>query len=318
MSMDKEKHILMGIDGSPGSRDALNYIGLIFSDNPAAYVDLLHILPPVPPIFTEPGQDLRELQHIQKSAAKFEKECRERAASSMEEAKNILTQHNVKEDNLRFLVRPRVTELPREFLSMEKGGIYDAIVLGRRGMSRIEELFLGSLTNNILQLAKKITVCVVDGKIKSKKLLLPIDGSPNSKRAINNAAWLLKESDFTEVTILYVLTPLFPKEIKERISESEQIEAPLRDRLVRDAEELLANAKKRLIKEKIPVDSIQTHLETKSMGVAGSILKFARNQNYNSIMIGRRGISRTKQLFFGSVSHKIIQQAQNMAVWVVS
>ncbi len=318
MSIDKEKHILMGIDGSPGSRDALNYIGFVFSDNPDAYVDLLHILPPVPPIFTEPGKDLRELQHIQKSATKFEKECRERAASIMEEAKNILTQHNIEEENLSFLVRPRITELPREFLSMEKGGIYDAIVLGRRGMSRIEELFLGSLTNNILLRAKKVTICVVDGKFESKKLLLPIDGSPNSKRALNNAAWLLKGSEFTEVTILYVLTPLFPKEIKERSSEAEKIEAPLRDRLVRDAEELLANAKKRLIKERIPADSIKTHLETKSIGVATSILKIARNQNYNSIMIGRRGISRTKQFFFGSVSNKIIQQAQNMAVWVVS
>lgn len=318
MSTDEEKHILMGIDGSPGSRDALNYIGLVFADNPDAYVDLLHILPPVPPIFTEPGKDLRESEYIQKSAAKFEKEYRERATSIMAEAKNILIQHNIEEKNLRFLVRPRVTALPREFLSMEEGGIYDAIILGRRGMSLIEELFLGSLTNNILQLAKKITVCVVDGKIKSKKLLLPIDGSPNSKRALNNAAWLLKGSEFTEVTILYVLTPLFPKEIKERGSGSEQIEAPLRNRLVRDAEELLANAKKALVKERIPEDSIKTRLETKSMGVAGSILKIARNQNYNSIMIGRRGISRTKQLFFGSVSNKIIQQAQNMAVWVVS
>ncbi len=316
--METGKNILIGIDGSSGSREALNYIGLVFADNPDAHIDLLHILPPVPPLFTERGSDIRELQNIQRRAAKFEKECRERATSIMEDAKDILAQYHIGEENLGFLVRPRMTELAREFLLMEEGNMYDAIVLGRRGMSRIEQLFLGSLTNSVLQLAKKITICVVDGKIKSKKLLLPIDGSPNSRRALNNAAWLLTVSEFTEVAILYVLTPFFPKEIKEKSPESEKIEASLRNPLAKDAEELLANAKKTLEKEGVPADSIKTHLETKSTGIAGTILKFAKNQNYNSIMIGRRGISRTKQFLFGGVSNKIIQQVQDMAVWVVS
>ena len=35
------------------------------------------------------------------------------------------------------------------------------------------------------------------------------------------------------------------------------------------------------------------------------------------VMIGRRGISRTKRFLFGSVSNKIVQQARDMAVWVV-
>ena len=318
MRTGQEKHILIGIDGSPGSRAALHYIGLIFANNPNAYIDLLHILPPVPPLFTEHSNDILELQNIQKSAAKFEQECRKRATDIMEEAENTLTQYNIKKENLCFLVRPRVTELAREFLAMERGSIYDAIVLGRRGMSRIEELFLGSLTSNILQLAKKVTICIVDGKIQSRKLLVPIDGSPNSGRALNNAAWLLAGSEFIETTILHVIPSLFPKEIREENIESEKVEAPFRERLVNDARELLTNAKKSLVSQGISGDSIKIQLETKSTGVARSILKFAKNQNYHSIMIGRRGISRTKQFFFGSVSNKIIQQAQNMAVWVVS
>jgi nucleotide-binding universal stress UspA family protein len=316
--MKQEKHILIGIDGSPGSHEALNYIGLVFANNPSVHINLLHILPPVPPLFTERSSDLRELQHIQNAAAKFEKECRERAAAIMEDAENILTQYNINKEKLCFLVRPRATGLAREFLSMERSAIYDAIVLGRRGMSRIEELFLGSLTNNILQLAKKVTICVVDGKIQSKKLLVPIDNSPNARRALHNAAWLSAGSAFTEVTVLHVIPSFFPKEIKEKSVESEKVEAPFRERLVNDAKELLTNAKEILIGEGVPEDSIKTHLETKSPRVARSILKFAKNQNYHSIMIGRRGISRAEQFFFGSVSNKIIQQAQNMAVWVVS
>jgi nucleotide-binding universal stress UspA family protein len=318
MRIGQEKHILIGIDGSPGSRASLNYIGLIFANNPNVHIDLLHILPPIPPLFTELSSDIHELHSIQKSAAKFERECRERAAAIMEEAENTLTQYNIRKEKLCFLVRPRITGLAREFLAMERDAIYDAIVLGRRGMSRIEELFLGSLTSNILQLAKKVTICVVDGKIQSRKLLVPIDGSPNAGRALNNAAWLLAGSEFTEVTILHVIPSLFPKEIREASIESEKMDVSFRERLVNDARELLTNAKKRLVGQGISEDAINTQLETKSTGVARSILKFAKNQNHHSIMIGRRGISRTRQFLFGSVSNKIIQQAQNMAVWVVS
>jgi nucleotide-binding universal stress UspA family protein len=316
--MEKEKHILLGVDGSPGSREAVNYIGSVFADNPDVYVDILHVLPPIPPLFSQPEGDMDELRRLQDGAAVFEKKCRNQAASIMEKAEHILAQHGMKEGNFRFLVRPRITELAREFLSAEKGGLYDAVVIGRRGMSRIEELFMGSVTSNVLQLAKKVTVCVVDGKITSKKLLVPIDGSPNSRRIVDSAAWLFSNSRFTEITLFYVLTSLFSRDLERKDSEVEEIEAPFRERMTGDAEVLLANAKKTMVGQGISEDSVKTHLETKSRRVAKSILKFANDRNCDSIMIGRRGVSRAKQMLLGSVSNKIIQQAQDKAVWVVS
>jgi nucleotide-binding universal stress UspA family protein len=58
-------------------------------------------------------------------------------------------------------------------------------------------------------------------------------------------------------------------------------------------------------------------LETGTTDVTGAILQKAREGGYGSVIVGRRGISRTKRFLFGSVSNKIVQQARDVAVWVV-
>lgn len=100
--MEKEKHILLGVDGSPGSREAVNYIGSVFAGNPDVYVDILHVLPPIPPLFSQPEGDMDELRRLQDGAALFEKKYRNQAASIMEKAEHILAQHGMKEGNFRF------------------------------------------------------------------------------------------------------------------------------------------------------------------------------------------------------------------------
>ena len=76
-------------------------------------------------------------------------------------------------------------------------------------------------------------------------------------------------------------------------------------------------AKTYLTEKDVPAFVIETRLETRAPGVAQTVLKEAREGGYGSIMIGRRGISRTKRFLFGSVSNKIVQEARDMAVWVV-
>jgi nucleotide-binding universal stress UspA family protein len=91
----------------------------------------------------------------------------------------------------------------------------------------------------------------------------------------------------------------------------------MEQRQIDDAEDMLSQAKTYLTEYDVPAFVIKTRLETRATEVAQTVLKEAREGGYGSIMIGRRGISRAKRFFFGSVSNKIVQQARDMAVWVV-
>ena len=89
----------------------------------------------------------------------------------------------------------------------------DAIVLGRHGMSAVEEFFMGSVTHKVLQHAKGLPICVVHGKAAARKALVPVVSSPNSKRALENAAWLLSVSGPMEVTLLHIVESLMATEM---------------------------------------------------------------------------------------------------------
>lgn len=312
-----DKHILVGIDGSPASMAAVKYLGSVFGKSKRVVVDLLHILPDIPPLFLEPGESMAELLQLQDFSVQVEKENRKKAALIMDEAKQILTRAGMDPTNIRPLIRDRSGGVARDILELEDKGVYDAIVLGRHGMSRLEEFFMGSVTHKVLQHTKGLPLCMVDGEVDSPKLLVPVDGSPNSKRVLDKVAWLLAEAGPMEVTILHVVTPLILKEMTLMWTELAYVESSIEQRVISDAEEMLFQAKTYLIESDVPAFAINTRLETR-VPVVRSILKEAREGGYGSIMIGRRGISRIKRFLFGSVSNKVVQQARDMAVWVIS
>jgi nucleotide-binding universal stress UspA family protein len=205
----------------------------------------------------------------------------------------------------------------RDILELEASGGYDSIVLGRHGASAVEEFFMGSVSHKVLQHAKDVPLCMVHNETGSRRVLLPIEIAPNSKRALDHAAWLLAEAGPMEVTIYHVVTPLVTREMMLMWEGLIDLESTIAQRLREDAEEMLSQAKTYLVERDVPAFAITTHLETKATDVARAILEEARTGGYGSIMIGRRGLSRTERFLFGSVSNKVVQQAQGMAVWVV-
>jgi nucleotide-binding universal stress UspA family protein len=65
-----------------------------------------------------------------------------------------------------------------------------------------------------------------------------------------------------------------------------------------------------------PAD-IAVKIHKKRRGIARDILKEARDGGYDTLVIGRRGLSGIKEFLFGSVSNKILQMAEGMAVVLV-
>ncbi len=313
-----EKHILVGIDGSPASMAAVKYLGSIFGKGARVKIDLLHILPDIPDLFLEPGESMAEMVQIQDFAERVSEQNRRKAAALLEEASGILTGAGIHPANIRPLVKESSAGVARDILGLEQEGIYDGIVLGRHGMSAVEEFFMGSVTHKVLQHTKGLILCVTHGKIESGKLLVPIDSSLNSKRVLDHVAWLLTEAGPMAVTILHVLASLIVMDVNLMWTGLAELESTIEQRLIDDAEEMLSQAKTYLMERDVPTFAIKTRLETRAAGVARTILKEAKEGGYGSIMIGRRGVSRTERFLFGSVSNKIVQQARDIAVWVIS
>jgi len=129
-----------------------------------------------------------------------------------------------------------------------------------------------------------------------KKILVPLDGSKNSFRGLDNAISIARACQAT-ITGIYIL-PVYPKNLADVVF-------PFFFHQERDAKKFLADAKKRaaqkgiLFKSKIiwgsPIDEIQEMINSKK---------------FDLIVIGSRGKGSLKELFLGSVSNAIVHKSK--------
>ena len=123
------------------------------------------------------------------------------------------------------------------------------------------------------------------------KVLVPIDGSEYSNKALLQACDFAKKYD-ARITILYVvekLTPLNLLDKKEYLQMARTF-----------GKKVLKNASTTAIKK--GVDSKQI---MKEGNVVNEITKLAKSQNYNMIIVGSKGLGKTAKFFLGSVSNKL-------------
>lgn len=140
--------------------------------------------------------------------------------------------------------------------------------------------------------------------IKYKKILLPVDGSENSKLAKRTAIGLSTTMD-AEVLLLYV-TGTIPTIItgrpREEAVKAQQEEADL----------VLAPYRKVLIKHKVNYSEIIAP----SFNVGDMICQIALDEGCDLVVMGSRGLGDWKGLMLGSVTHRVLAHC-NLPVLVV-
>lgn len=138
--------------------------------------------------------------------------------------------------------------------------------------------------------------------IAIKKILIPIDRSEYREKIIAYAIALTKAWG-AELTAIHVIDPgrgVPGGRIKEKEQEREE-EAK------REAETLVLNAIDPLIdKEGV---RIKKQVVEGSDSIAKSIINYARENNFNVIVIGTKGMTAVEEFFLGSVANNVIHHA---------
>jgi len=79
----------------------------------------------------------------------------------LQKAKELLIKAGFEEEHIVIKVETKKKGVARGIIDEAASG-YDAIVMGRRGLSGIKEFFLGSVSQKVLQSAKAVSVLLVD------------------------------------------------------------------------------------------------------------------------------------------------------------
>lgn len=153
-----------------------------------------------------------------------------------------------------------------------------------------------------------------------QKILVAFDDSENAMRALEFIATsFTKEQEITLFSVIPdtaaicdmnspSLTPYF-------ISKQTEF-CVLEDQKKELVNEALQKAKELLLKAGFEEKNITIKVETRKKGVVRDIINEA-NSGYDTIVLGRRGLSGIKDFILGSVSQKVLHLAKDISVILV-
>lgn len=127
-----------------------------------------------------------------------------------------------------------------------------------------------------------------------KKILLPVDGSHDSKLAKQNAIALASAMD-SEILLVYI-TGAIPAIIQGKPRE-EAVKAQQEE-----ADQVLAPYRQFLVEHKVS----HNELVTPAFNAGEEICKIARDESCDLIVMGSRGLSDIEGAFLGSVTHRVL------------
>ncbi|HET9009404.1 MAG TPA: universal stress protein [Nitrosarchaeum sp.] len=130
------------------------------------------------------------------------------------------------------------------------------------------------------------------------KILVPIDGSPNSVRGLDKAIEFAKNSDST-ITLLHIAT-LPPVHVIGHSKDKIKIS------LAKKAQKFLQDAEDKCTNQNI---SFTTKI-IYGYDPAYDIEQFTKKYKHDMIVIGAKGKSSLKRLFLGSVSSYLVQTSK--------
>ncbi len=147
----------------------------------------------------------------------------------------------------------------------------------------------------------------------NKNILVAVDESENARRAISYVGQLLGGLQGFKVKLLHVI----PDPEEDYFPNAEEKDKWLA-RTKEKVEAMLAGYRKLLIDCGFSDDDVTVQSTLRYCpSMAECILAEHDKTLYDTIVVGRQGVSRSEEFLFGSISSKIVNHAKDCTVWVV-
>lgn len=307
-----DKKFLIAVDPSIYTVNALKYAAMIAEKIRDASFSLIHIQPTISDFLMEEAKKNPEaLKKIKKQMEKHSDD----AITVFEYCIDRFTRFGVSRDRIECYSPMKAQSVASDILNHANQKLYDAIIIGRRGLTKIQEALMGSLTRALLEHSELIPLWVVDGEVDSGRILISVDGSTNSFRAVDHLCFILSGNRDVRITLMHVI-PAFGSFSEINFNDKECDTCNID---ISADNKKLANfyglAKKRFSEAGISEKQIEIKIMRCPANVSKAIICEAEKGHYGTIVVGRKKTG--SAVFSSSVSRNILESIKNRAVWIV-
>ena len=297
----KTRHkILVAVGGSAQSLNAVRYVGKIFPPS-CCRITLFSVDSQIPNFFPNIDENLyyrSQIAPVRNCLAGQRKKMRD----FMDQAVAILKSAGFSESAIEVKIQKRRINIIGDILSESLNG-YSAVVVGRTGLSRLKDNLFGSFAVKLVGKIKLAPLVIVGGAPESKRIFVAFDGSRGSMKGVHAVGNILGRS-IDEVMVCHITLP--------------SGSAP-RSMCSGDIYSRLDQARKCLTDFGLEPDCVCCQVRKLKDNTSVDIVDAARRGGYETIVVGRRElISIFEGMFLGRVSQKVLQLADEAAVWVIS
>lgn len=275
--MGKYKKILVAVDGSESSRNALHQ-AFRFAVDEKCWITVTSVVPPY--------EGEIEILGVRDIRAALRKPCDD----ALGEARRFA-------ETERALIKTvcEEGEVHERIVDLADAENCDLIIMGRRGLRPVERMLVGRVTARVIG-HSHLDVLVVPNNttVGWKKIVLATDGSKYSAAAAERAIAFAK-SYGGELKVLSVadVPPEFYAEAPQAVED-----------LVRKARGFVSEVKKKAEAVGVPAETFVGEAEAYQ-----AINKLTQEQKADIIVLGSHGRTGLRRLLMGSVTEKVIGYA---------
>ncbi|WP_456432929.1 universal stress protein [Thermosulfuriphilus sp.] len=317
MTDELSRHILVAIDGSANAKRVLVYLSEIFARREDFEITLISIAPPVPSHLRQAHPAIHEVKRwklVEEIGAKHFS----LAQDIVTRGKEFLVSRGLSLERIHTKAMVQRSDIAKDLLFEARVGKYDAIAVGRRGLSRMAASFMGSVSYKLIQAQSDVPVWLIDGQVINRRYLLAVDLCEDCLKVIDHVGFILAGDQEAEITLYHVIPSFRPF----MAHEEEVLLAEIEELIIKKEEErarsFFEEARKILEEGRFSEGQIRVKIKTGSTNVAGDIIHEAQKGNYGTVALGRRGQGGFKEMILGSTSTKVIFGLMDRTIWVVA
>jgi nucleotide-binding universal stress UspA family protein len=146
------KKFMIAFDGSPDALRAVDFAGSFLGGNDLEFC-LLNVI--------RGGEKAQREDPALLSPDEFVHRAEKKIAKSFEEARKRLVARGFRPEKIRTKIITGVRSRAGEIVAEGKSGDFGTIIMGRRGLSRAQDFFMGRVTNKVIYLAREKSIWIV-------------------------------------------------------------------------------------------------------------------------------------------------------------
>lgn len=281
--------IVLATDGSPASRAA----GVLLGQLPAAVGSEIHVVTVLGPFDQRFYAERPALERVW--------EVRETYSTQV----LALSSDDVNGENRSITTEVRTGESAREILASAHEFGADLLVIGSRGISGIEEFFLGSVARNVAHHTKIPVLIVHSGGKSPKRVLVAFDGSNHARDAVA-LLQTISLGDDCEFQVTSVYRPYMPV-VVGGVGDPSLIDA-LGEIHAEERHEIKAQLS--AATESLRNAGLKTTGELRSGDPATQLIEAVNDFGADLVVLGSKGVSGVEGLLVGSVADRILSKVR--------